>query len=122
LHPVSKITLEKYKLELEIISKTALQIQKDFQLFDLNIEFSGDANTAYTELHQQILPSIERLLNLDSARFFALLYAIDVDENQLKKILFHNEKAEPATEITALILEREFLKVVTRKLLSQGNN
>jgi len=121
LNIVSKKELANYKLKLELVKQTALQVQKDFQLFDLPIEFSGNPNNAYDELQQQITPTIDRLLNLDSTRFFALLYSIDVDESKINDILFRNRESDPAHEITALVLEREFLKVLTRKLLSKGN-
>jgi len=119
---ISSHELIKSRKNLEIIQITAKQIQKDFQLFDETISFSGKEENAYKELSQQILPIIDRLLNLDSARFFSLLYTIDVKEKVIKDLLFSEDKDKnPSKEITELIIERELLKVLTRKYFSEQN-
>ncbi|MFT6166901.1 MAG: flavodoxin [Vicingaceae bacterium] len=119
---ISSSELVTYKNDQLIVDKVALQIQKDFQLYDEKIEFSGKQETAYDELFNQIKPVIFRMLELDSARFFSLLYAIDVEEKKVRTLLLGNEEADVATELTHLILERELLKVVTRQLFSQQSN
>lgn len=119
---VSSSELLQYKNNQLIIDKLALQIQKDFQLYDEKIEFSGKEELAFDELFQQIKPIIFRMLELDSTRFFSLLYAIDVEEKKIKTLLFGKEQTDIATELTHLILERELLKVVTRQLFSQQSN
>lgn len=119
---ISSSELGTYKNNQLIVDKVALQIQKDFQLYDEKIEFSGKQEAAYDELFDQIKPVIFRMLELDSVRFFSLLYAIDVEEKKLRTLLLGNEEADVATELTHLILERELLKVVTRQLFSQQSN
>ena len=119
---ISSSDLVQYKNNQLVIEKVAVQIQKDFQLYDEKIEFSGKQESAYDELFLQIKPIILRMLELDSGRFFALLYAIDVDETKVKTVLFGKEQTDVATELTHLILERELLKVITRQLFSQQSN
>tara|TARA_B110000503_G_C7138886_1_gene410037 strand:- start:1446 stop:1817 length:372 start_codon:yes stop_codon:yes gene_type:complete len=119
---ISSSELVTYKNNQLIVDKVALQIQKDFQFYDEKIEFSGNQETAYDELFNQIKPVIFRMLELDSARFFSLLYAIDIEEKKVRTLLLGNEEADVATELTHLILERELLKVVTRQLFSQQSN
>ena len=119
---ISSSDLVQYKNNQLIIDKLTLQIQKDFQLYDEKIEFSGKQESAFDELFQQIKPLIFRMLELDSSRFFALLYAIDVDERKVKTVLFGKDQIDVATELTHLILERELLKVITRQLFSQQSN
>ena len=119
---ISSIDIIEYKGNQSVIKKVGLQVQKDFQLYDEKIEFSGQHETAYDELFEQIKPIIFRMLELDSTRFFSLLYAIDVDERKVKELLFGHKESDVANEITHLILERELLKVVSRQIFSQQSN
>ncbi len=111
-----------YHNQLAFIEATARQIQKDFQLYGEEIIFQGNHTTAYDELYEQILPIISRMLNLDSSRFFALLYAIDVNEQKVKGLVFGEEEIDTASELTHLILERELMKVVSRQMFAQKSN
>lgn len=119
---ISQADLRKRKSNFDVVNKVALQVQKDFQLYDEKVNFSGNNETAYDELFEQIKPIIFRMLELDSARFFSLLYAIDVDERKVKNLLFGQKESDVANEITHLILERELLKVVSREIFSQQSN
>ena len=119
---ISSSELLRYKNDQLIIDKVVSQTQKDFQLYDEKIEFSGNQDTAFEELFNQIKPIIFRMLELDSNRFFSLLYAIDIDEKKVRSLLLGDEEADVAIELTHLILERELLKVVTRQLFSQQSN
>ncbi|MAC95742.1 MAG: hypothetical protein CMC96_09585 [Flavobacteriales bacterium] len=120
MNVLQKSEIEKYYQKVEIVQETAQQIIKDFALFDEKITFSGNAETAYQELFDQIYPIIKRLLNLDSSRFFAMLYAIDVDERKVKSLLFGEHEFSTEEEICKLIIERELIKVVYRKQWSQS--
>lgn len=106
--------LSVYHQKIELIQATAAQIQKDFALFDQEITFSGQIESAYQELNDQIIPIVDRFLEINSSNFFALLYAIDIDENQLKRVLFSDEFESPAAEISKMIIERELKKVIIR--------
>ncbi|MBL4710593.1 MAG: hypothetical protein JKY48_19370 [Flavobacteriales bacterium] len=114
--------LSVYHTQLSFIEATAKQVQKDFQLYGEEISFNGSHSTAYEELYSQIMPIMARLLNLDSSRFFALLYAIDVDEKKVKELIFGNEEIDTASELTHLILKRELMKVVSRQMFAQKSN
>lgn len=111
-----------YRAQMSFVKATAEQIQKDFQLHGEEIKFDENDSTPYEALYDQIMPIISRMLNLDSSRFFALLYAIDVDEKRVKELVFGEDEIDTASELTHLILERELLKVVTRHLFSQKSN
>jgi hypothetical protein len=103
-----------YHQKIDLIKATAAQIQKDFSLFDQEISFSGKTEAAYDELNNQIVLIVDRFLEINSSNFFALLYAIDIDENQLKRVLFSDEFESPAAEISRMIIERELKKVIIR--------
>lgn len=111
--------LEDYYKKVELIQATANQIIKDFLWFDEDIHFSGNAETAYHELYEQIHPIVNRMLNLDASRFFALLYAIDVEESKVKDLLFGQHGMDASEEIARLIIHRELIKVILRKHFSK---
>ena len=116
------MNIESYKGDRVIISKLIEQLRKDFQFYDEKFVLQEESTTQYDDLYQQVLPIIDRMLNLDSARFFSLLYAIDIDERKVKDLLFGNNDKNAGAELCHLILERELLKVVSRHIYSQTSN
>lgn len=98
----------------QIIKDCAAQTQKDLGLYGIQISFSGNAETAYSELFSQIEPHINSLLKKGSS-LMEILYRVDVAEEKLKEISEPNETLSES--ITRLILWRELQKVVTRFLL-----
>lgn len=119
---IAREELERAKLQQDIILKVVAQIQKDFQWYNENIELPDKIDNPYNNLFQQVFPIISRMLNLDSVRFFALLYAIDISEAKVKDILFGTKEVDAGEEITHLILERELQKVLTRIAYSEAVN
>lgn len=102
------------KLNNEIIEKVKQQLEKDFQLHNEEIKPVENYSTAYETLFHQVYPIIDRMLNLDSARFFSLLYTIDVHESQVRELIFGEKELDAGKELTHLILERELFKVLSR--------
>ena len=103
--------IEKFKLNEQIIRDTALQVMKDFASFGMEVNFPENLNYAYESLFQQLNLIVSELMEREPEKLSSLLYQIDLDESKLR--------AEPElfTEhqhISKLILEREFLKVLTR--------
>lgn len=119
---ISKEQIQHSKKDPEFLKKLIAQLQKDFQWYNETIALNERSKHAYDELFEQVLPIITRMLNLDSQRFFSLLYAIDVDESEVKKLLFGKEELNAERELTHLILERELLKVLSRHIFSQQQN
>ena len=107
-----KFSIQPYLTDLLILDETVKQIQKDFAFFSLNIVFSGNKNSAYEELFNQIQPHIKKLMDEDYQKFLSLLYRIDINEKQLRT---ENEQTK---HITELIIKRCLQKVVFRKLYS----
>lgn len=106
-----------YLNRLDILNETAQQIVKDFGMLGMEIQFSGNANTAYTELFLQIYPIITVLLK-NKNKMYNLLYRIDISEKQIKNAF--ESSGRPFSEtLTELIMKRELQKVVTRKIYSQ---
>lgn len=109
-------SIETFRHNLEIIRETISQINKDLSIFDLDIVFSGNEQTAYREVKEQLIILFKELLNRDAEKVFALLYRIDVPENKVKEVPASCTFEE---HIAELVLERELLKVVIRKFYSQ---
>ncbi len=99
---------------LDLIKDTADQIIKDFDMFGMEIKFSGNAYNAYEELFDQIEPHIDKLIGSNQKKFMGILYRIDLSDVQIKKAVNEN-LSEPFTSIiTDLIIKRELQKVVIR--------
>jgi hypothetical protein len=104
--------IEKYRHDLEVIRNTALQVAKDFGSYGINIALPPDELNTYTDLKLQIIPVIEKMMQENPEQLRQLLYRIDVNEAK-------SESSADASEIAHLILERELIKVITRKLLNK---
>jgi hypothetical protein len=103
-----------YFNRLDIIKATADQIIKDFEMFGMEVSFSGNAYNAYEELFDQIEPHIKKLIDSNQSKFMGILYRIDLNDEQVKKAVNENS-SEPFSEIiTDLIIKRELQKVVIR--------
>lgn len=106
--------ISKYINRLDLLQDTANQIIKDFEMFGMEIKFSGNQFNAYEELFNQIEPHIKKLIDTNHQKFMGILYRIDVSDVQIKKALEENS-SEPFSEIiTDLIMKRELQKVVIR--------
>lgn len=110
--------IEKYRHDLEIIRMTAEQVKKDFAFHQIEITFSGNEMTAYDELKTQLTPLLTKLLTENRAKLMQLLYRVDIPERDWKKVLALENKDEQAEKLSSIILEREFMKAMTRKFFS----
>lgn len=106
--------LTKYFNRLDLIKGTANQIIKDFDMFGMEIKFSGNAYNAYQELFEQIEPHIKNLLENNQQKFMGILYRIDVSDVQIKKAVSENSSESFSVIVTDLIIKRELQKVVIR--------
>jgi len=106
--------LSKYINRLDIILQVSEQVIKDFDMFGLEVKFSGNGYMAYEELFDQVYPHLEKLLHSNQTKFLAILYRIDLSEEQVRKAVNENT-SEPFSAVVAdLILRRELQKVVLR--------
>lgn len=104
-----------YHTDQEIIRLTAEQLIKDFGEFSIPITFKGDKETPYRELFDQVEPVIYTLEMMQPEKLRAILYRIDISENEIKKhLLSDTTKTDLSSFITDLVLQRELQKVLTR--------
>src|SRR5438309_3568682 len=102
---LEKFSIQPYLNDLEILNQTAEQIKKDFSFFGVNIFFSGNKDSAYSELFDQIYPHIKKLMDEDYEKFLSLLYRIDINEKFLSPKQL-NIQPEIAKYVTDLIIKR----------------
>lgn len=109
--------LSPFHKRIDIIEKTAAQVQKDFGTFDYPISFTGNVETAYEELFKQVFSHISYMWEKQQHTLWNILYQIDLDENKVLNTLHHSET--PIDSLTQMILERELKKVVIRAYFSK---
>jgi len=96
------------------ILNTIAQIQKDFGMYSIQINFDGNTATAYQQLMQQLGSEITKLLSIDKSKFQSILYRIDLSERQIQQALSKNFNLETNHTIAHEIIVRELKKVLTR--------
>jgi hypothetical protein len=109
---IPKRDIEKAKNNEKIIRETAAQVIKDFATFGMEVNFPENLLHAYDELYDQLTVHIGKLLHNESEKLSSLLYHIDLDERN-----FTTDSGGFVHEhewLSDLILQREFLKVLTR--------
>ncbi|MGM0549764.1 MAG: hypothetical protein ACQESW_01660 [Bacteroidota bacterium] len=116
---ISKSQLEQSKKEEKYVLLTAEQVRKDFAMFGLDVEFSGQTAFVYQELFTQLEKHIAFLLERNYEKLMSLLYQIDLGQKELQKAGQVNPYSTVAELITHMILERELKKVLTRAYFKQ---
>ena len=119
---ISINTISQYFNRLDLIKNAADQIIKDFEMFGLEVRFSGNAYNAYEELFDQIEPHINELVASNQQKFMGILYRIDVGDAQIKKAMNDNGSESFSEIITDLIIKRELQKVVIRNHFKNLNS
>jgi hypothetical protein len=114
LPTLSNTDLKPWFNKEELIRDCVAQIQKDLSAYAIDITFSGNIQSAYQELFEQLQPKIDRMLQTNTS-ISDILYKVDVDEKKLKEVALSEEAFSHS--LTRLIIWRELQKVVTRFLL-----
>lgn len=93
---------------LKLYKKLILQLNKDFLLANIDLDFDEDILPSSLKfiLHE----TIYKLIQGKFADYLNLLYIIDVPENQVKK-LDGSDTLKLAEDVSFLILKREWQKV-----------
>ena len=101
-----------------IIHETIAQIQKDFGMYSIEINFNGNIETSYEQLIVQLSVEITKLLENDKSKLQSILYRIDLSENVIKRALQYRTTSEfditTNQMIAHEIIVRELKKVLTR--------
>ena len=110
--------VEAYRNDRAVLEETARQVQKDFESCGLEIQFTKEEAHTYDVLLAQVKEQVESLIQRQSGTFQNLLYRVDIPEKNF--IQLQHTSTDFLHDLSRLILEREFMKVVTRKMYSPG--
>jgi hypothetical protein len=97
-----------------IIHETIAQIQKDFSMYSIEINFERNTETAYEQLMNQLSVEITKLLNNDKSKLQSILYRIDLSERNIQLAKNASQNKEITQVISHEIIVRELKKVLTR--------
>lgn len=99
----------------EIVRDTAAQIMKDFGMFGVEINFSGETATAYEELHGQLVNQISNLINVNYDKLLSVLYQVDITEREMAKAQNDLPHYTHVEIIAHQVIARELKKVLWRR-------
>ena len=114
MNPFENFDIELYKTRSEVIRQTVQQVVKDFSMFGMEIEFTGNTEMAYNELFMQLSQHIDILLEQNSGKLAALLYQVDLSEQKVLDSLTELPGYTHAQVISELVIHRELKKVLLR--------
>ncbi len=94
--------------------ETVTQIQKDFNMSGVSLNFTFGGNNSYQSLLEQLLQQVELLLAEHKSKLQTVLYRIDLPEKKLLQAHANLPHLSLQELITQEILIRELKKVMTR--------
>ncbi len=106
--------IELYKNKTEVIRQTVEQVKKDFTMFGMDVEFTGNTDMAYNEMFIQLSSYVAHMLEIDPHRLSSLLYQVDLGENKIMESSNLHPEWPLAEVITELVIHRELKKVLIR--------
>ena len=115
LPQVTNTNVADYLNRAEIVQETAEQIIKDFGMFGVEITFSGNTLQAYSELHEQLISEITRLVETNYDLLLSILYQVDITNREIVKAeqdLPHYNNIEI---IAHQVIARDLKKVLLRR-------
>lgn len=119
---VYKEELMNVQAKPENIGLTALQMQKDFSAFSLELFESGDIPQAWQNLFDRVKPFIADLVKNDRHKLVQLFYRVDLSESMLALSLSRQPLVQAVDEITVMLIYREWKKVKFRIEYSSKKN
>lgn len=99
----------------EIILETAGQIMKDFGMFGVEIQFSGNIKNAYDELHRQLVDQISHLIRHNYDKLLSVLYQVDITDRQIRQAEQEIPHYSHVEIIAYQIIVRDLKKVLLRR-------
>jgi len=94
--------------QLDLYKKLILQLNKDFLLANIDLDFHED--TLASSLKLLLHEAVYKLIQENFSDYLNLLYIIDVPENKVKA-LDGNDTLKLSEDVMFLILQREWQKV-----------
>jgi hypothetical protein len=99
----------------DIILETAAQIMKDFGMFGVEINFSGNIDEAYPELHSQLVEQVGALLINNSDLLMSILYQVDISDRDISRTAADFPHYNQLEVVAHQIIFRDLKKVLFRR-------
>lgn len=119
LPKVQHNNLNEYLNREDIVRETVDQIRRDFEVFNLEITFSGRLDNVYQELLPQVKAFLEELLAGSTDQVYSLLYRIDVSDHSIIQASQELPQYTHVEVIAHQIIFRDLQKVLTRRYFRQ---
>lgn len=113
------IVLQSEFRRADLIHQTAQQIQKDFAEFGMEVNFSGELETAYDELFDQMHAHLAHMLANEYNKLFNFFYRIDLNEKTIVRTEMEFPEYSKAEVLCHLIIQREIKKVLIRNYFKE---
>jgi hypothetical protein len=115
LPQISNSNVSEFLNKAEIVQETAQQIMKDFGMFGVEINFSGDISNAYNELHLQLIDQISLLLERNYDLLLSVLYQVDITDREIEKTTRELPHYNQVEIIAHQVIVRDLKKVLLRR-------
>jgi hypothetical protein len=103
-----------------IVRETARQILKDFSSDKFEFPENFDSLETEQALLLALMPVVSHLLETDKNRLMQIIYRVDLSESSLGAAISGLDANAASIRISALILHREAIKVLSRSHFSRG--
>lgn len=101
--------------QADLVRQTAEQIMKDFGMFGVEITFSGNTESAYEELHKQLIDQITVLVERNYDLLLSVLYQVDITDREIYKAQQELPHYTNIEIIAHQVIVRDLKKVLLRK-------
>ena len=112
---ISNKNIARHFDQAEIVRQTAEQIMKDFGMFGVEIIFSGNTDTAYNELHGQLIDQITLLVEHNYDLLLSVLYQVDITDREIYKAQQELPEYSHIEIIAHQVIVRDLKKVLLRR-------
>ena len=112
---ISNKNVSRHFDQAEIVRQTAEQIMKDFGMFGVEITFSGNTDTAYNELHTQLIDQITLLVERNYDLLLSVLYQVDITDREIYKAQQELPDYSHIEIIAHQVIVRDLKKVLLRR-------
>lgn len=106
--------VDAFKADEMVIRQTVKQVQKDFNMFGMDIDFPLDFSMVYEHLCRYVSAEVDHLMVTNLQKLSALLYQVDLGEHEIIQAWEEHPEYTRAEVITELLIYRELKKVLFR--------
>ncbi|MDA3929095.1 MAG: hypothetical protein PF541_09055 [Prolixibacteraceae bacterium] len=119
LPQIQHTNINEYLNREDIVRETIDQIRRDFDVFGMEITFSGKLDNVYHEMHPQVKALLDQLLAGNSEQLYTLLYRIDISDQSIINAAQELSQYNHVEVIAHQIILRDLQKVLTRRYFKE---